>query len=386
VKVGRLAIQSLRTLWQQRLRSALSITGILCSAAAIVAMLAVGEGARRQTIAQIEALGVENIIVQAVEGEGKSGSARRAGMEDVQWLRAALPAVGVAAVMQPASGMEEGLRIFGVDPAYFGMMGLEAAEGRVITPLESSARSLVCLLGDEAIPGQRVRGEGLMIGADVYEPIGRLRARQAAVGAIATLEYNRAIFVPATALESGGAALTHIIIRAPGQSAVGGLAESTRRLLGARLGGLESVEVIVPVELLRQVEQSTRTFNAVLGAIAAISLVVGGIGIMNVMLASVAERTREIGLRRAVGAARPHIAAQFLVESSTLAGAGGIAGIIAGCALGSTVGASTELPMAVSWWAAGLALGLSVLTGVAAGVYPACRAAGVEPAVALRGE
>ena len=159
-----------------------------------------------------------------------------------------------------------------------------------------------------------------------------------------------------------------------------------RRLLEQRHPNKVDFEIQVPLELLRQAEREKRIWNLVLGSIAGISLLVGGIGIMNIMLATVSERTKEIGIRRALGATRTHIVTQFMVESMVLAAGGGLLGIFLGVAIPLGVSRLSEIETALSWWAILIAFGTSVLTGVVFGVYPARRAALMNPIEALRHE
>jgi putative ABC transport system permease protein len=148
----------------------------------------------------------------------------------------------------------------------------------------------------------------------------------------------------------------------------------------------DDYEVQVPLELLRRAEQEKRIWNLVLGSIAGIALLVGGIGIMNIMLATVTERTREIGIRRALGARRWDITAQFLVETTVLSSTGGFLGIAVGIAIPFVVTYSSDIETVLSWWAVLLAFGISVLTGIMFGMYPARRAAMMDPIEALRHE
>jgi len=165
--------------------------------------------------------------------------------------------------------------------------------------------------------------------------------------------------------------------------------ESVARVISAQLArdhAKSDYEVIVPLELLRQAERTKRIFSTVLGSIAAISLLVGGIGIMNIMLASVSERTREIGIRRALGAKRFDIIAQFLVETTLLASVGGLIGVLVGVTIPAVVGMLTDMITIVTWWSPLMALTISATTGVAFGLYPAYHAAQMDPVEALRHE
>jgi putative ABC transport system permease protein len=192
-------------------------------------------------------------------------------------------------------------------------------------------------------------------------------------------------------LRSGGrdfekTQLSEITLTLHDEELVAPTAAMVRKLLEQRHADNTDFEIQVPLELLRQAEREKRIWNLVLGSIAGISLLVGGIGIMNIMLATVSERTKEIGIRRALGATRSHIVAQFMVESMVLSSSGGLLGIFLGVAIPLAVSKLAEIETALSWWAIIIAFSTSVLTGVVFGVYPARRAALMNPIEALRHE
>ncbi|MGH9886705.1 MAG: ABC transporter permease, partial [bacterium] len=200
-------------------------------------------------------------------------------------------------------------------------------------------------------------------------------------------DVNRAVFVPLPSLDRGGDArpdgVDEIVLRVADEGNVAASAEVARNVV-RRTSGQESFDVIVPREILRQKERTQRIFNVVTGAVAAISLLVGGIGIMNIMLASVAERTREVGIRRAVGASQRDVAAQFLVEASLLTGTGGVIGAALGLVAASLIQAVAGWPTAVSAVMLLAALVTAVGVGVGFGAYPAWQAAQLQPMEALR--
>jgi putative ABC transport system permease protein len=200
---------------------------------------------------------------------------------------------------------------------------------------------------------------------------------------------SRCVFVPLSALDRGRDprpdGIDEIVLRVGAPDEVGPAAEVLKALLRRTTGG-EAFEVIVPREILRQRERTQRIFNVVTGAIAAIGLLVGGIGIMNIMLASVAERTREVGVRRALGARKKDIAAQFLVESSLLTAAGGFLGAALGIVGAVVIHRFAGWPTAVAPALLLLALAMALLVGVGFGFYPAWHASRLEPMEALRRE
>jgi putative ABC transport system permease protein len=267
-------------------------------------------------------------------------------------------------------------------------------------PADADERRLVCVLGEEAarlLGADGHTGAAVRIEDRLYVVVGILRerrTREAAAAAVASRDYNRSVLLPLGSEPEGpvdrrveeGAALDEIIVRVREGRSIEATAAAVRSVLARLHGGVEDFQVVVPRELLRQAQRSQGIFNWVLGCIAGISLLVGGIGIMNTMLASVAERTREVGLRRAVGASRGQVALQFLAEAVVLTAAGGSLGAAAGIAAAAAITALAGWATALTWWALGLALTMAVGVGLLAGLYPALRASRLDPIAALRRE
>jgi len=235
-------------------------------------------------------------------------------------------------------------------------------------------------------------GERILLGGDWFQVVGVLHGRsstRARTSAIRTRDVNRAVFVPLPALDRGADArpdgVDEIVMRVDDPRQVTAAAEAAKALV-ERAGGGASFDVVVPREILRARERTQRIFNVVTGAIAAISLLVGGIGIMNIMLASVAERTREVGIRRALGATQRDVAAQFLAESSLLTAAGGVLGALLGAGGAALIQQLAGWPTALSPLMLTLALLTAVAVGVGFGSYPAWLAARLAPMDALRHE
>jgi putative ABC transport system permease protein len=238
--------------------------------------------------------------------------------------------------------------------------------------------------------GQRIRiADGWFTVVGVMEP---KAIREGRASVIKLRNINQDVYVPLTTararlpVEDGGASVQEIAIQVERDEQVVHTSEVVRRVLGRAHHDVEDFEIVVPAELLAQAQSTQRVFNVVMGSIAAISLLVGGIGIMNVMLTTVMERTREIGIRRAVGATQRAILVQFLIETVLISGAGGIVGIVVGSAMARAIHLFADWETVISLSAAGIAFAISAAIGVVFGLYPARRAARLDPIAALRSE
>ncbi len=398
---------AVQAIWQQKLRSLLSMLGIVFAVIALVAMLAIAEGAKRETLAQIHQLGTNNIVVRRGGRDGTAANVRRRGpalaWSDVRALERRVPEAGAVAPVRETNARvrdasePDTLDVLAVDSRYQGVMNLPVREGRFICAADVARRQLVCVLGAEAaamVGREGYVGGTVRLGEFTYRVVGILRARrfvQDEATAVAARNFNRTAFVPlgadprAVGLAHGSANLTEIVVKVRQGHNVRAVAAVIRRIL-AQARRTEDFQIIVPQELLLQAQRTQWVFNVVLGGIAGISLLVGGIGIMNVMLASVSERTKEIGIRRSVGASEQHIAAHFLAEAVVLTLVGGAVGVVLGVAGAKIVSLYAGWSTAVTPWALLLALLMAGGVGILSGLYPALRAARLNPVDALRYE
>jgi putative ABC transport system permease protein len=392
-----------RSLQLHRLRSSLSILGVLFGVAAVVAMSSVGEGARRETLAQISALGIDTVTVRPSSAGTPAGAAPPslpgAAAESVRHVVPGVTAVAplrVAELAADAGGRSVDATALGTTPAYRDAGRLELATGRFLADLDVSDHKRVAILGESVaralFPLGSPLGESARLGGDWYRVVGVLRGRASPRGrgsAIHARDLNRCVIVPLTTLDRGGDPrpdrIDEIVFRVGTPEGVVPAAAIARAVVERASGGT-ALEIVVPREILRQRERAQRIFNVVTGAVAAISLLVGGIGIMNIMLASVAERTREVGIRRALGARRKDVAAQFLVESSLLTTAGGLLGSLLGLVGAALIQRFAGWPTAVHPLMLVAALAVALAVGIGFGLYPAWHAAGLEPMEALRRE
>lgn len=393
----RRAITSLRA---HALRSALSILGILFGVASITAVSSVTEGARNEALAQIGDLGADTLVARVRVAQG-AGPAPELTVEDLARLRAALPGLVSLAPIRNADIEIAGpnapipATIVGSSEAYAVTARSALASGRTIAALDLMGARRVAVIGatlaTAAFPQSRALGGRIRIGDDQFEVVGVLEPRATRRGNSSPLpllgrDLNRSVIVPWNAIaraRGSDGSIDEIMIRIARPEDASSLAAAVRRSLELTLGG-DSVEVVVPLEVLRQQQRTQIVFAIVTAATSLICLIVGGVGILNILLASVSERVREIGIRRAVGATREDIGAQFLAEGALLSGCGGALGLVLGGAASLLIQKWAAWPigfapaMVVGGWA------LSVATGLIAGGYPAWRAAHLEVMEALR--
>jgi putative ABC transport system permease protein len=392
------------------LRALLTTLGMVFGVGAVLSMLAIAEGGKRESERIVSVLGARNVIVRAdntLKDEDMLERRKRSRgltLRDLDALAAALPALDLRAasseikvetVLPKADPAD--LRLLGVTASWPDTTRYRVRDGRFFSAAEDEVAARVAVLGAAAarlLYGEAPAiGQRLKIGHVWFNVVGVMDERPeigASFEGISFADQNRDVYVPL------GAALRRIerpwwkdelsevvlVVRAP--SDVGPAA----RLVGAALDRLHHGErdyaVIAPEELLAESQRAQDIFALVMGCIAGISLLVGGIGIMNIMLASVLERVREIGLRRAVGARRRDISLQFVAEAGALSAAGGVAGIALGLAASALIGRYTGWPLAVTLPAVFLSTTIAVAVGLLSGIWPARRAASMDPIEALR--
>jgi putative ABC transport system permease protein len=419
-----------KNLLLHKLRSLLTVLGVILGVGSVISMLAIGEGSKREALEQIRKLGARNVIIRSVK-PGEDGPADDAssttqqaarvleyGLKytDFERLIATLPtienAVPIALVVKDAQRRHRRIpnaRILGTTPDFLGIKSLTVYRGRFLTTTDNVNTANVAVLAagaaDRLFKFEDPIDESVLLGDDVYRVVGVLAAQgsgNATAGALSQQDLNNDIYVPLAcaqrrfgeiqSIRSAGSRsyektqLSEITLAVTNENMVSQTAAMARKILLNAHPRADDFELQVPLELLHQAEKEKRIWNLVLGCIAGISLLVGGIGIMNIMLASVTERTREIGIRRALGARQSDITYQFLVECVLLSSVGGVLGVLMGVSLPMIVSRFANIETVVSLWSIGLAFGISVGIGVVFGIYPARRAALMDPIEALRHE
>ncbi len=407
-KIEVLMRYALRSLMQHRLRSILSSLGVVCAVISFIALMSIGGGAKRETLAQIEQLGLKNILIKAMLLTGEQErNARRQGshgliLADIQRLRQSIKNVSeIAAVREISATIHVAMKefspqILAVTPNFLKVQKLEMAVGRFVNEEDVRRNNLVCVLGHQVAKDMGESGKPggvLRVGNNLCQVIGVTRSFQRKSeknSAISTRDFDNTIILPLAdrtfSADNVPELVTEIIIKIRSPDEVLSTLPIVRRVMQVAHHDVDDYRIIAPQELLKQANQTQTTFNIVLGSVAVISLLIGGIGIMNIMLANIAERTREIGIRRAVGATQAYIMAQFLMEAVILTSCGGLIGVVLGLVGVWAVSALAGWQFSVTLWVIILPLLMSVLMGIFFGLYPAMQAARMDPIAALRHE
>lgn len=392
-----------------RLRSILSTLGILFGVTAVVAMLSIGEGAKKETLEQIQQLGVNTLMIRQNEmsdsqkSQARENRSRGLSLEDSILIQKTTPGILAVSPIKiikasiPGTLQNMAPEIMAVTKDYGAIKSLKLSEGRFICDMDDANHQLVCVLGADVAKSLGASGhvgKALRIENSLYHIVGILKKNQwkeSKNAFLATKNINQAIFIPLgtenllrSFAHPENDHLSEIILKIKPQHNLTVLADVVKNILRHQHGEYQDYQIIIPQELLHQANQTQRTFNLVLGSIAAISLLVGGIGIMNMMLANITERIREIGIRRALGASKKDILLQFLAETLVLTILGASLGIVLGIIFSFGISYFAGWKTVVTFWSLILSLGMAVIVGLASGLYPAYKAAMLHPIVALR--
>ncbi|MEM6642078.1 MAG: ABC transporter permease [Bacteroidota bacterium] len=432
-----------------RLRSILTALGIIFGVAAVIAMLAIGNGAQQEILDQIKLVGVNNIIIEPVieqteedlaaeETEGKEKKKFSPGLtlQDKSSISQTIPGIETISpeILLETSIIKNGVRrsakLVGVEPAYFEIFNFKISEGKIFNQAQLDKGEAVCIIGKgiktKFFPSENPIGKMLKCGTNWLRVIGVLEERYISESSISKLgirDYNMDVYTPIQTVlvrYRNRAALTEEMIQKANRRGgnvviIGGNSESAEsaknyhqldrlvvqvsetemlsptadiivRMLERKHNDVVDYEIEIPELLLKQQQRTNDIFSYVLGAIAGISLIVGGIGIMNIMLASVLERIKEIGLRLSIGAKKNDIVNQFMFEAMMISVSGGIIGVILGLLMAFAVSSFADIPTVISFTSIFISLGFALLTGLIFGIAPARRAALQDPITSLRYE
>ena len=402
---------ALSNLSRRKLRSFLTMLGMIFGVGAVIAMLSIGAGAERESLRIIENLGIRNIIIQAKEFKPEELRQIRTEslgvtLRDVEALQAVMqpkPAISAKRVVKTfqviSAKSRSDSRVLGVSSSYPAIQNLRLLHGSFFMPFDEDAANQVCVIGMTA--KQKLFGFGDVIGQRIkvndqwLTVIGVLadaNVEKQEFEGVKIQNPNNDIYIPITTsikkfdkdtLENE---LNEVVVQVPPEANLREQTAAISNLMTTMHRFVDDYSLVVPEKLLEQSQKTQGIFNIVMGAIASISLLVGGIGIMNIMLASVLERTTEIGLRRAIGATKRDIRLQFIAEALGLSLAGGIVGIGLGFGISRAVAAYSGWSTIITAASIVLSFGVSSLVGLVFGIYPAVQASNLDPIECLRYE
>ncbi|WP_339718081.1 ABC transporter permease [Cyclobacterium amurskyense] len=417
-----------------KVRSLLTALGIIFGVAAVIAMLAIGTGVQQEILEQIKLVGVNNIVVEPIVEQIEEQVDQNSGMdreknkfspglklEDVTAIKNIIPGINrispeiVMDTYIVKSGIRRSAKLVGVDVAYFDVLDFQLKEGRMFSEQNLVQGNPVCIIGRNVaarfFPNENPIGKRIKSGSQWLEVIGILEERIVSESSISKLgirDFNMDVYIPIQTMliryrnrdlitesrlnDSNGNTsnnyhqIDKLVIQVSDSELLNPTAEVLAKMLQRRHFNVVDFEITIPELLLKQQQRTQNIFNIVLGAIAGISLLVGGIGIMNIMLASVMERIKEIGLRLSLGAKKTDIVNQFLFESVMISVSGGLIGVILGIVLAHLVSTFADFPTVITLSSIILSFGVAATVGLVFGITPAKRAASQDPITSLRYE
>ncbi len=433
-----------------KMRSLLTALGIIFGVAAVIAMLAIGNGAQQEILNQIKLVGVNNIVIKPIieQKEEKLDEAANGKKEkkkfspgltirDVESIRATIPGlerVSPEIILNTnviRNGIRRSAKLVGVEPTYFEIYDFQMAEGRMFNDEQMRLGSSVCIIGSglksRFFPTENAIGKSIKVGPHWLTIVGVMRERLVSENSISKLgirDFNMDVYAPLQSvliryqnrdlitteelrlanMRSQGFSdgsneseeselekknyhqLDRLVIQVSETNKLQTTAEVLSRLLERKHYELIDFEIEIPELLLKQQQRTNDIFNYVLGAIAGISLLVGGIGIMNIMLASVLERIKEIGLRLSIGAQKSDVVQQFLFEAVMISVSGGLIGVVLGVTMAYLVSVFAGIPTIISFSSIVLSFGVAATVGLIFGIAPARKAASQDPIASLRYE
>ncbi len=435
-RIGSDAIQN------NRFRTILTSLGMIFGVAAVIVLMAMGKGTEKEILDQIKLVGSNNIIIKPAGKETttssdqdpqNTGNSKRQWspgltLDDAENIRTSIeevesvsPEIELSTLLMQNGISKEG-KVMGVNAAYFSIANIELEQGKAFNATQLQNALPVCIIGkgirSTFFAGKTALGEKIKCGDEWFTVIGILKERdfdEKNATKLSVHNDNQLVFIPVTTyllyfgrrensnanntseddgmfmINTGNSTtktgqLDRIIARVKESSAILPVKDVIDRMLKRRHHQVNDYEIVIPELLLKQEQQTKERFNFLILIIGGISLVVGGIGIMNIMLASVTERTKEIGIRQALGATRQDIIQQFLAEAVTISVIGGSIGIILGFVVCISIEKLADVHTIITVWSVGISFFISVLVGVFSGFYPARKASTFDPVVSLRYE
>lgn len=449
---------ALEAVFLNKFRSILTALGIIFGVAAVITMMAIGNGAKKEILDQMKLVGVNNIIILPKPEKGKTGTKSGSSenqtqqtestsqknqrkfspglsMKDAEAIRSMIPTVEAVSpeVIFETDILKDAVKtttkLVGVTPSFFNVFNLDLQEGEMFNDEQLREGKAVCIIGpslkSKFFPTENAVGMDIKCGPIWLKVIGVLKKRDVSQSSIDNLgisDYNNSVYAPIQTIlrrykdrsmvtaaslrggtmyddgwrsmyventrddDKGMNQIDKIVVKVRESTQIAPTTEILKRMMVRRHAGVEDVEIRVPEMLLKQEQRTKDIFNIVLGAIASISLLIGGIGIMNIMLASVMERIKEIGIRRAIGATKRDIVLQFLMEATLLSLSGGVVGILLGLALSKVIMEITGILTIVSILSVMISFGVSASVGIIFGYMPSKKAALQDPVESLRHE
>jgi putative ABC transport system permease protein len=433
-----------------KVRSLLTALGIIFGVAAVISMLAIGNGAQKEILDQMKLVGVNNIVIKPIIEQEEDKIEEQAGkkekkkfspgltIRDVRGIEAGIPGISeispeiIIDTYVIRKGLRRSAKLVGVEPTYFSLYNFDLQEGEVFNSEQQRIGAPVCIIGaaikSKFFPTENPMGKSIKVGAHWLTIIGMLNERFVSNESISKLgirDFNMDVYTPLqtvliryrnrdkltaaqirlAAMKSQGNyfvanagdeeneaekknyhQLDRLVIQVSETSKLTPTAEIISRMLERRHYGVVDYEIEIPELLLKQQQRTNDIFNYVLGAIAGISLLVGGIGIMNIMLASVLERIKEIGLRLSIGARKSDVVQQFLFEAIMISVTGGLIGVTLGISMAFVVSEVADIPTIITFSSIVLSFGVAATVGLIFGIAPARRAASQDPITSLRYE
>jgi putative ABC transport system permease protein len=437
-----------------RVRSILTALGIIFGVAAVIAMLAIGNGAQQEILEQIKLVGVNNIIIKPIIEQTEEDLSEQGGAKEQKKFSPGLTLADKESILETVpgvtsispeilletyiikSGVRRSAKLVGVEPSYFDIFNFQLAEGKMFNDVQLEKGEAVCIIGKSIkarfFPSENPIGKMIKCGSTWLKVIGVLEERYISESSISKLgirDYNMDVYTPLKTVlvryknrallteemiqasnkgssgnfvmfGGGGSASTEeeatvavnyhqldrLVIQVAQTEKLNPTAEVIVRMLERKHRDVIDYEIEIPELLLKQQQRTNDIFSYVLGAIAGISLIVGGIGIMNIMLASVLERIKEIGLRLSIGAKKSDIVNQFMFESMMISVSGGFIGIILGVIMAFAVSNFADIPTIISFGSILISFGVATAIGLIFGIAPARKAALQDPITSLRYE